>query len=81
MNTPEFFAELTRRAQKGELTTTDMVAAHNALDGLWMLSEAMRYRYERISRHRAAVDNYATAMRPRFGLEMSLPNGDREADA
>lgn len=80
MSTYEFFTDLAHKAQKGELTGNDMIAAHNALDSLWMLSESMRHRYKQIHRHRLAVNNYAQAMRPRFGLELSLPNGDREVE-
>ena len=69
-------AELEALARAGLLTDTDIVQAHNAIDGLADINAAalgVRARGERLTQ---AVDNYRMSMAPRFGVEASLPVGD-----
>ena len=70
-------ADLEGLALAGKLTAADIVQAHNAIDRLSEQNAAVLAQRRRKESWRRGVINYAMAVAPRFGLECSLPKGDR----
>lgn len=69
-------------AKLGRLEAADIVRAYSRIMELDTLNSDVRRRRARTMRQKQAwkrsVLNYARATAPRFGLECSLPAGDRE---
>ena len=73
------------RAHRGELEPADVVQAYNRIMELDQINSMVKRRAKDLTRRREAwrrgVLNYARSQAPRFGLELSLPAGDREVTA
>ena len=78
-------AEFEDRAKRGELEPADVVRAYNRIMELDQINSTARRQRKDLARRREAWKqgalNYALATAPRFGLELSLPAGDREVGA
>ena len=73
--------ELEYRAKRGELSPVDFVYAHNWLDHLSDINSQARTTQQRRERLERAGKNYMAGMAPKFRIEHTMPNGDREIEA
>lgn len=80
MTTTDFHA-LEAKARRGELTDADITRAYSIIGDIHALGlrvrAEQRVRERRENAYRHAVQQYAAKMAPVFGLEKSLPVGDR----
>ena len=70
-------SDLEARARRGEATEADFYAAQAELDRLREVNFAAQRPAKRQARFTAMVQNYKQKMAAHWGLDCSLPEGDR----